>query len=242
MSETTPNPYQAPKADLNARAVNPGASGSLDDALAGRYSFEIGDVMREAWDLTSGMKGAFWAGAILLYLAYIAAAVIGALLFKNLTVLRMGFNILLGGLAPVLFVGLVAMGVRRAIGLPIGYKTALASFDKAVPAFIAGLLNTLLTYVGLILLLFPGIYLATGYCMSLPLIVDRNLPPWQALETSRRAVTKRWFQYFGLLVCVGLVVIASVIPLGIGLVWTAPWAVNVIGVAYRRTFGVAQAA
>jgi len=240
MSETTPNPYQAPKADLNAQATNPGASGSLDDALAGRYSFEIGDVMREAWGMTSGMKGSFWGGAILLYLAYLAAAVVGGLIFKNLAVLRMVFNILLGGLAPVLFLGLVAMGVRRAAGLRIGYDTAFGSFDKAVPAFIAGLLNTLLTYLGLILLIVPGVYLATGYCMSLPLIVDRNLSPWQALETSRKAITKRWFKYFGLLVCVGLVVIASAIPLGIGLIWTAPWAVNVIGVVYRRTFGVAQ--
>jgi hypothetical protein len=242
MSETTPNPYQAPKADLNAQAENPGASGSLDDALAGRYTFEVGEVMREAWSLTRGMKGAFWGGASLLYLGYLAAAVIGGMLFKDSPALRMVLNILLGGLAPVLFIGLIAMGVRRAAGLRIDHRTALGSFDKAVPAFIAGLLSTLLTYVGLILLVIPGVYLAVGYCMSLPLIADRNLRPWQAMETSRKAVTKRWFQYFGLFVAVGLLVLASAIPLGIGVIWTAPWALNVIGVAYRRTFGVAQSA
>lgn len=242
MSETTPNPYQAPKADLNAQAPAPGASGSLDDALAGRYNFQIGEVMQEAWSMTRGMKGAFWGGAIVLYVAYLAAAVIGGLLFKDSPVLRTVFNVLLGGLAPVLFIGLIAMGVRRAAGLGIRYATALGSFDKAVPAFIAGLLSTLLTYVGLFLLVIPGIYLAVGYCMSLPLIADRNLRPWQAMETSRKAVTKRWFQYFGLFIAVGLLVLASAIPLGIGLVWTAPWAMNVIGVVYRRTFGVAQTA
>jgi hypothetical protein len=240
MSETTPNPYQAPKADLNAQAPNPGAAGSLDDALAGRYDFRVGDVMREAWNLTPGMKGAFWGGAIALYLVYGAAAAIGGLLFKDSPVPRLVFNILLGGLAPVLFLGLVAMGLRRAAGLRIGFDTAFGTFDKAVPAFVTGLLSTLLTYVGLFLLVIPGIYLATGYCMSLPLVVDRNLRPWQALETSRKAVTKRWFQYFGLLVSVGLLVALSAIPLGIGLIWTAPWAINVIGVVYRRTFGIAQ--
>jgi uncharacterized membrane protein len=66
------------------------------------------------------------------------------------------------------------------------------------------------------------------------------LGPWQAIETSRKAVTKRWFQYFLLLLVVGLVVFVSARPLGIGLVWTAPWAINVIGVVYRRTFGVVQ--
>jgi hypothetical protein len=39
---------------------------------------------------------------------------------------------------------------------------------------------------------------------------------------------------------VGLLVGLSALPLGIGLIWTAPWGINVIGVVYRRTFGVAQ--
>jgi uncharacterized membrane protein len=78
--------------------------------------------------------------------------------------------------------------------------------------------------------------------MTYPLIVDRRLTSWKAMETSRRAVTKRWFQFFGLLIVVGLLIAVSAIPLGIGLIWTAPWSVNVIGVVYRRTFGVAQAA
>jgi hypothetical protein len=242
MTDTTSNPYEAPKADLNAQDVLPGDSGSLEDALAGRYDFQIGDVMREAWAMTAGMKGAFWGGAILLYLAYMLVAVAGAILFKSSGALSMVFNVLLGAAAPTLFLGLVAMGLRRAAGLPVAFETAFGSFHMAAPAFIAGLLTTLLTYLGFILLILPGIYLAIAYCMTMPLIVDRKLRPWLALETSRRAVTKRWFQYFGLLFMVGLLVFISAIPLGIGLIWSAPWAINVVGVAYRRTFGVVQGA
>lgn len=240
MTDRTSNPYEAPKADLNAQEVHPGDSGSLEDALAGRYDFQIGDVMREAWAMTSGMKGTFWAGTILLYLAYMGVAVVGGILFKSSAAMHMAFNLLLGAAAPVLFLGVIAMGVRRAAGLPVAFETAFGSFDKASPAFVAGLLTTLLTYLGFILLVLPGIYLAISYCMTMPLLVDRNLRPWQALETSRRAVTRRWFPYFGLLLAVALVVFVSAIPLGIGLVWSAPWAINVIGVAYRRTFGVVQ--
>jgi uncharacterized membrane protein len=242
MDDTTSNPYQAPKADLNAQEVNPGDSGSLEDALAGRYSFEIGDVMREAWGITAGMKKSFWGGAILLYLAYISIALIGGVVFKNSRALAMVFNIILGAIAPVIFIGLISMGIRRAAGLRIAFDTAFGSFNRAAPAFIAGLLQTLLTYIGLILLIIPGIYLAIAYCMTMPLIVDRNFTPWQALETSRKAVSKRWFQYFGLLFVMGLVVCLSAIPLGIGLIWTGPWAMNVLGVVYRRTFGITQTA
>jgi hypothetical protein len=238
----TSNPYEAPKADLNAQSVTPGDSGTLDDALAGRYKFEIGDVMREAWGMTSGMKGVFWGGAILLYLAYMALAVVGALLFKGSPALRMVFNIGLGAVAPVLFLGIVSMGLRRAAGMRVAFETAFGSFNRAMPAFIAGLLSTVLTYVGLFLLIIPGVYLAIGYCMTMPLIVDRNLTPWEALETSRKAVTKRWFQFFGLLFVVGILVFLSALPLGIGLIWSLPWAINVVGVVYRRVFGVVQPA
>jgi uncharacterized membrane protein len=245
MSDTTSNPYnpyQAPAADLNARSPDPGPSGTIEDALAGRYDFAIGDVLYEAWKLTPGMKGTFWRGAVPLYLAYLLAAVVGGVLYKNAPVMRVLFNLFLGAVAPVLFLGLVAMGVRRAAGLGIAFATAFCGLRKALPAFIAGLLTTLLTYVGLALLLLPGIYLAIAYCMTFPLIADRDFAPWQALETSRQVVSKHWFKYCGLLGMMGLLVGVSAVPLGIGLIWTVPWAANVLGVAYRRTFGIVATA
>lgn len=240
MSDVPNNPYEAPKADVNAQAVDSGPSGSLEDALAGRYDFDIGQVMREAWELTRGMKASFWGAAIIVYVILVVFALIaGGMAGKSLP-LRFLTNVAFGTVSPVLFIGIIMMGVRRAAGLPISFSTAFSCFDRAVPVFLAGLLTTVLTYIGIILLIIPGIYLAIAYCMTMPLIADRRLPPWQAMETSRKAITKRWFPYFGLLLVVGLLVGLSALPLGIGLIWTAPWAINVIGVVYRRTFGVAQ--
>ena len=120
-------------------------------------------------------------------------------------------------------------------------RSVLADMLRHVQRFmLAGLITTLLIYIGFILILIPGMYLAIAYCMTMPLIADRRLTPWQAIETSRKAVTKRWFSFFGLFLVVGLVIFGSALTLGIGLIWTAPWSINVIGVAYRRTFGVVQ--
>jgi uncharacterized membrane protein len=242
MNDATPNPYEAPRADLNAQQVTPGASGSIDDALAGRYRFEIGDVMREAWAMTSGMKGAFWGGAILLYLAYLAATFVGARIFRVSPGLGIVYHAALAAIAPVLFLGLVGIGVRRAAGLRVAFETAFRSFDRAIPAIIAGVLTTVLTYLGILLLILPGIYLSISYCMVMPLIADRDMSAWRAMETSRRTVSKRWFDFFGLLFLMGLVIFASMLPLGLGLIWSLPWAINVIGVVYRRVFGVVQTA
>ncbi len=176
-----------------------------------------------------------------MYLAYMVAAAIGGRLLRSSPVLGVLFSVVLGLIAPALSLGLVTMGIRRAAGLRVSFEMAFKSFNKAVPAMIAGLLTTVLIYVGTFLLIVPGIYLGISYCMVMPLIADRNLSPWRAMETSRRAVTRRWFEFFGLLFLVGLVVFASMLPLGIGLIWSVPWAINVIGVAYRCVFGVAQA-
>lgn len=240
MSESISNPYEAPKADVNAVAVEPGPSGSLEDAIAGRYDFEIGQVMSEAWALTKGMKASFWGAALVVYALMVAMALISAALFKDSVALRLLSNVVFGGVSPILFVGIIMMGVRRAAGLPISFGTAFSCFDLAAKVFVAGLLTTLLTYVGMFLLIIPGIYLALAYLMTMPLIADRRMGSWEAMETSRKVVTKRWFKFFGLFLVVGLAVCASALPLGIGLIWTAPWSMNVIGVAYRRTFGVAQ--
>jgi len=241
MTDIPSNPYEAPKADVNAPTVVPGPSGSLEDAVAGRYDFDIGQVMSEAWALTRGMKATFWGAAGIVYAILIVFAIVaGSLAGKSLP-LRLLTNIAFGTVSPVLFVGIVMMGVRRAAGLPVHFTTAFSCFDRAVAVLVAGLMSTLITYVGLLLFVIPGVYLVIAYCMTIPLIVDRRLPPWQAIETSRKAVTRRWFQYFGLLLVVGLLICLSALPLGIGLIWTAPWSINVIGVVYRRTFGVAQA-
>ena len=242
MSENPTNPYEPPKADVNAQAIPPGPSGSLEDAVAGRWDFEIGQVMSEAWALTRGMKASFWGAALVVYGILIVMGLIGGAVAGKSVAVSVVTNVLMGAVGPILFIGILMMGIRRAAGLPINFSTAFSCFDRAVPAFVAGLLTTVLTYIGILLLIIPGIYLGIAYCMTMPLIADRRLQPWQAMETSRKAVGKRWFQVFGLLLVVGLLVGLSAIPLGIGLIWTGPWVINVIGVLYRRAFGVAQTA
>jgi hypothetical protein len=240
MTEVPSNPYEAPKADLNAQPAQVGQSGSLEDAIAGRYNFDIGEVMREAWEITKGMKGSFWGAALILYAIVFVVAFVGGFVFGHNVLGRVVLNILVAAASSVLGVGIAMMGVRRAAGLTINFSTAFGYFDRALNVFLAILLSTLLIYVGLVLLIIPGVYLAIAYCMTMPLIGDRNLRPWQAIETSRKVVSKRWFQFLGLFLVVGLLVVVSMIPLGLGLIWTAPWSINVIGVVYRRAFGVAQ--
>lgn len=109
-----------------------------------------------------------------------------------LTLISMG----LGGNAEA---GLPYMGIRHGAGARVGVKTCFRGFYPKCfkQVFLAGIMKTVLTVLGFLILLFPGIYLTFAYWFALPLIIDRGLAPWQALELSRQAVSKVWFQVFG---------------------------------------------
>ena len=109
---------------------------------------------------------------------------------------------------------------------------------RTVPLVITAIISMVLIYLGMILLIIPGLYLAIAYMLAIPLVVERGLSPWQALEASRKAISQHWFKVFGLFLLLGLITGISAIPLGIGLVWTIPLFTIAIGVLYRTIFGV----
>ena len=236
-----PNPYQAPRAAPEIPPPTAAMTASLEDAIAGRYQFTIGGVMDEAWQLVKGMKASFWGAAVLIGVIYmVAGAMVGLVagLFgaEDNMILRGVLNALVAVLMAPLTMGLQMMCVRRARGLPISFSTAFDYFHRAVPAVIASILVMLLGYLGLLLLIIPGIYLFIAYNLTTQLIADRELGAWQAMETSRKAITHRWFRVFGLIIVVALLTGLSALLLFIPLIWTVPWSMMTAGVLYRRIF------
>lgn len=235
-----------PQATLDAAAPW-GAAGSIENAVAGRYDFAIGDVMSEAWGLVKGFKGTFWAAGIVIYLMTIVSILIWTRISMAIFAGHPGtigpaiFNGLIGAFMAPLYVGMTALVVRRAAGMPATFSTAFAYLGKVPLLFVSGLLTMLMTYLGLVLLIIPGLYLGVAYGMTIPLIAFNELGAWQAMEISRKAITHKWFSVFALNLAVGFVVFLSALPLGIGLIWTMPWAMLVLGVLYRRMFGAPAA-
>jgi hypothetical protein len=241
MENGSRNPYTPPVARVSDEPVPIGATGSLEDAVAGNYEFTIGGVMSEAWALVPGFKGSFWGATGLIYLVFLVVGVafgIAAASGEPPSIWLQILNGLVGIILSPLFVGLVALGVRRACGLPVSFSMVFGYIRKAPVLIAAALLVTLLTYVGIFLLILPGIYLGVAYGMTLPLLAFNELGIWQAMETSRRTITHRWFGLFGLYLVLGVLVTLSALLLLIPLIWTLPWSILVFGVVYRRMFGV----
>jgi hypothetical protein len=236
----TVNPYAAPGADGDAPAAS-GAPGSLEGALAGNYDFEIEEVLREAWRLTSGFKLTFWIACIIAAVVVgIATGIVGAVLGRGM-LSRGLMQVLSQGLFYVAFLGVTMLAVRRAAGLPIKLENAFGYLNLWLPTLLAGFLVSILEGIGFMLLIIPGIYLAVGYYFTMPLLGDRKMGSWDAMEASRKAVTHKWLKVF----LTGLVTILLVGLSGVLVVplfWTIPWAAMVGAVVYRRIFGVASTA
>ncbi|WP_299594246.1 hypothetical protein [uncultured Microbulbifer sp.] len=237
--------YNAPQAELAGDQASSANMGSIPGALAGDYQVAIGDTLSEAWAKTKGNKGTIWLGLLLYMVAYIAIAVVASLITgqslsnpeANAGVGAILSNlIILVGTTPVI-AGMMMIGVKIARDEEVSATEVFAHFDKVLPLALGMILMYLLVGLGFVLLVLPGIYLMIGYMMLLPLIVDKNLGPWQALETSRKAVTKHWFPVFGFFIVMMLLYIAGFLALIIGLIWAIPTLSIAYGILYRNMFG-----
>ena len=134
-------------------------------------------------------------------------------------------------------VGLGLLGIRRAAGKATPVSTLWEPYAYAIPIIVMYILMVVLIAAGFLLLVLPGIYLSVAYSFAPYLIVERNMGVWEALETSRKAITAYWWRYFGLMLVLVLLFIIGSIPLLIGLIWVIPIMVIATGEVFEKTFG-----
>ncbi|MDA3946425.1 MAG: hypothetical protein PF439_07075 [Helicobacteraceae bacterium] len=222
--------------------------GSLEKAVSGAYEFSVGEILTEAWERVSGAKLKI-VGAMFIYIVIASLATAVVSLFLNAKpyydagdqITGFTIDMIIGWIvAPItipLAIGLLLLGYARANDEEIRLESMFNYYIVVWPLFFASVLITILTYVGFALLLLPGLYLSIAYSFTLPLIVDKKLDIWGAMEVSRQAVTKHWFTIFGVNMSLVLLVVLSAIPMGIGLIWTIPLVMIAQGVMYRKIFG-----
>jgi len=139
---------------------------------------------------------------------------------------------------PATYLPIFMTALDKFDGRPVSMKTMLDYKPSVVPMVIVGVLVTLLVSFGMLLLVIPGLYLASVYMTVTPLVSERNLKPWEAMEISRKSCTHHWGKIFLLMLAIGLVGgIAGILTLGIGLIWIAPWMAMTYAVLFRRIFG-----
>lgn len=157
-----------------------------------------------------------------------------------LPIIGWAVGVLLGS---VLHAGVLYMFIRRIRGEPVELGDMFAGFNVALlPLILAGLLVSALIAVGFVLCILPGIYLAVGYIFVLPLVIDKKLDFWPAMEVSRQVVHKQWWLMFLFAIVMILIVCLGALACGLGLIIAMPVVYAASMYVYEDLFGQTGAA
>lgn len=239
--------YATPEADLSNARHGDRSGGNIDDAIAGNIEIGMLQTLGEAWRGMKGFKLKCHIALVLYFIVYLLAVLLSIPVIFGLTAIgaEPQTATLVGSLVqicaiigtmPMIF-GVFIMAMRHANDKSISTGSIFDYFSSIPPLFFAYILQTLLIVIGLILLVLPGIYLAFAYLFAMPLIVEKKMGVWQALETSRKAVTRIWFRLFGAVMLLSLINTLGVFTLGIAWIWTLPWSVLALAMVYVKLFG-----
>jgi GYF domain 2 len=141
----------------------------------------------------------------------------------------------------VFMAGLFKYYLKLIRGENAGIGDAFSGFGPSIGQLILlSFVMNILMLIGYILLLIPGIYLAVAWFFSIPLVIDKQMGFWQAMELSRKMVSKHWFLMFGFLLVYGLLVMAGIIACCIGIFVTLPIGFAALMYAYETIFSSSQ--
>lgn len=221
--------------------------GSLETGLTGEYRLTLGSLLSEAWEKVPGNKGTVWM-AMLFYigLAFLIGMFFGILSagpvdpqeIQPPTLIEVIGNLVSAVVLMPMAVGLAFVATALAMGESPNPKSLFGWYDNTLKILLTALLMNLMILLGLLLFVLPGIYLLVSYQIALPLAVDKKLGPWEALETSRKVISHKWFMVLGFDVVAMVVIVLSSALLGIPLIWTVPAMVIAFGVLYRTLVGI----
>jgi uncharacterized membrane protein len=200
--------------------------------------WSIGEVLKTANEKQVGFKGNYFIaliiyGAISFAITMVQEATVGTTGDVAASLVEIIVTLILFPLG----VGLGLLGIRRAAGKETPVSTLWEPYSQAIPLIVMFILMAVLIVAGFLLLILPGIYLSIAYSFAPYLIVEKNMGVWEALETSRKAITAYWWRYFGLMLVALLLVIIGLIPVFIGLIWVVPIIAIATGEVFGKTFG-----
>jgi uncharacterized membrane protein len=253
---------QATVAAAEAQAQS--ASALPTDVLTREWSVEMGSCLSQGVDLFQRNFGLLFGGVVVYFGIAMALALLGMIPFIGWSFSILHVIIagpLLGGVYALFLrtmrnqsasVDTVFSGFReRFLHLFLAnVAMALASFLLALPGIAlsvgggiwihsaqeATVLNVSLIAAGLLLAFIPAVYLGVSWVFVLPLVMDKGLDFWTAMETSRRVVGRHGWWTLGLLIVIGLINLVGVLCCLVGILFTMPVAFATLLYAYEAIF------
>ena len=188
--------------------IAPPGGGSVPDdgnweaaVLARTPQLRLGECLAAGWSFL-GANAGFVTGAV--FLTWLTNS-LGVLLSVTVPII--------GPIAMLCFYGVIMGGfylacLRRMRGEMVAPTEVFSGFQVAFgQLLLTGLVSMLLTELSVCCLILPAVYLSIAWVFALPLVADKKLTFWTAMELSRKVVTRVWFEAFVLVLVAFLPVV-----------------------------------
>jgi uncharacterized membrane protein len=202
----------------------------FDTYVNASFSLNVREYLAQAWNMFKEHAGEFVGFTLVIFVASAVSSRISA-----------AGSLIISAVAASFYAGYAIAAFRLLTGQSFQFSDFFKGFNYFLPLFLAGLAGGFLVGVGLILLLVPGIYLAVCYMFTTFLIIDYRMDFWQAMETSRRIISKHWFTFFGFFLILFAINFLGVLALGIGTFVTIPVSACATAIAYKELMGLYSA-
>jgi len=93
--------------------------------------------------------------------------------------------------------------------------------------------------LGVALCVIPGIYLWVAWTFALPLVIDKRMGFWDAMELSRKKIHEHWWNMAWLLLICVFINVGGTLLCFIGIFFTLPLTMLAITYAYDDVFRAA---
>jgi hypothetical protein len=200
------------------------ASVALAQLPAVARELDILSCYERSWNL---LKANFWPLVGVCFMLAAIWSALGYTIFTGIFFVAPLFSGLLGG-------GMFNYFLLKIRGQPTTIADVFAGFTKAFGALlVTGIVVHVFRTVGFFCLILPGIYLTVAYTFAFILPIDKGLGFWEAMETSRKTITRQWWRVFGLLLIAIPFMILGAVALGVGIFVAIPLIVGAIAYAYE---------
>jgi serine/threonine protein kinase/capsular polysaccharide biosynthesis protein len=224
---------EGPKPKPEEPWTNPAADALEREILARDYALDIGSCLRRGWAL---VKSDFWplVGITALMLALLSAVSSFGEVTRsagNVHFNTSALGFLLGG---PLMGGLYLYYLKKIRGEPVRVETAFSGFSHSLLHLIlASFVTGVLTVLGFLCLILPGIFLCVAWLFTLPLVIDKRLDFWPAMRVSLKTISKHWWKFLGFLIILALVNLGGLLLCLVGVFITLPISFAALMYAYE---------
>lgn len=231
---------------------------------------QIASIFKESWQLTYGIKLLIFAMGILLPIGvtliyFLPIVFLSSALFSLANIATASLSTMLIFLIAFILLSyslftisnlMIILGIRRAIGLAPKLTTVCLQYLRhSGPILLLFFILLFIEYSGELLNLFvPGVKVSipilgtiiySVLCFAIqgftiPLIITKRYGIFAALKQTGSILYNNGLILIACLLLMGMLLTISAIPLGIGLFWTLPMAMIMIGILFRNTTGLVR--